>query len=321
MKHIFILLFLLQPAFPAFAQEKQQLVDRVVAVVNQEIITQSELDAIFQPVYMQFRDTYQGRELAEKLEDAHKKMLNQLIEDKLVLQQAKKLGVEVTEQEVEERFAEFRKQFSETDFQAMMKAQGVREKTLRDRLRDQIAIQKLHYVEIQRKTIVSPLEIKKYYEDHPNDFLEKEKVKVWVIAIPKSEEAVRKGARDETARKKAEALFKELKKGKDFSELAKAESRDSHAQEGGLIGYVGRGDMIEKVDQSLFALSENQFTNVIETEQAYHIFKVGDRKSGRTLSLEEARDAIHNLLYRQKANERFESWMEELKKSAYISVR
>ena len=71
----------------------------------------------------------------------------------------------------------------------------------------------------------------------------------------------------------------------------------------------------------LFALEDGEVSDVLETERAYHIFKAADRQAGKTLALEESRDQIHEILYRKKANERFESWMEELKKAAYISIR
>ena len=313
-------------AFPLFfaaavACASEQMVDRVAAVVNQEVITQSDLDQLYEPLKAQLREAYQGEELASKLDEMRKKLLNQLIEDKLVLQEARRLGVEVEDNEVEERFQEFKKQFSEKDFSEMLKQQGIQLKAMKDRIRDQIMIQKLHYVEIRRKVVVSPLEIKKFYEDHPELFVDREKVKVWMITIPKSEESVRKGTMDEGAKKKTETLLKEIKKGKDFSELAAKESRDPHAKEGGLVGYVSRGDMIGNIDEVLFRLADSQMSDVIETERGYHIFKVGDHQKGKSLALEESRDKIHDMLFRQKANARFEAWMEELKKTAFISIR
>ena len=152
-------------------------------------------------------------------------------------------------------------------------------------------------------------------------FVDKEKIKVWSIAVPKNEDAIKKGIADEAAKKRANNILRDLKKGKDFSELAKKESLDSHAQDGGLIGYVAKGDMIPVIDEVLFSLPENQFSDIVETEKAYHIFKVGDHHNEKTMSLDESRDKISDLLYRKKAEERFQAWMEELKKTAFISIR
>ncbi|MBI4388414.1 MAG: peptidylprolyl isomerase [Candidatus Omnitrophica bacterium] len=299
-----------------------QLVDRVVAVVNQEAITQSELDELFYSVREQLSEAYQGSELKEKLLDARKKLLSQLIEDRLVLQEARKRGVEVSDQEVEGRLEDFKKQLPPgQSFDDMLEHQGLDGKAVKQRIHDQLMMQKLQYVEIQRKIVVSPVEIEKFYKDNTARFVAKEKLKVWTIVIPKSEDAVRKGMMDETAKKKAETILEELKKGADFSELAKRESHDSHAQEGGLIGFVARGDMIKEIEDVLFSLPENGRSEIVETEGAYHIFKIAERAPEKGLSLDEVRSQIHDILYRDKANARFEAWMEELKKSAFISIR
>ena len=320
-KKIILLLIVLGLHTPLLSAQ-EQLLDRVIAVVNQEVITQSEFDALFFPLRAQLESAYQGPELEAQLRSVQQKLISQLIEDKLVLSEAKKRGVEVTDEEVNEKLDEFKKQFGvEQDFNTALKAQGLDVNSFKARLRDQIAIQKLHYVEVQRKVIVSPVEIKNYFDEHPNEFNEKEKVKVWSIMIPKSDHAVRTGMGDEKARKQAESVLKELKKGKDFSELAKTNSQDTHAKDGGLVGYVTKGDMMESIDSVLFQLPEGAFSEIIETERGYHIFKSGDRLPPKSLSLDEAREAIHNLLFRKKGNARFEAWMEELRRKAYISIR
>lgn len=316
---VFIFSFMFRP-LPACAAE--QLIDRVVAVVNDEAITQSELDVLFIPVHAQLVRAYQGSELTQKLEEAHRAMLNQLIEDRLVLQASQKAGIDVTDQEAEERFAEFKKQFrSEEEFDQLLRSQNVEIKTLKKRIRDQIAIQKMYYVEVQRTVVVSPADVEQFYARNTEMFIEREKVKAWSITIPKDEKAVQRGTIDEAAKRTAFAILKDVKKGKDFSELAKRESRDSRAKEGGLIGYVSRGDMIPQIDEALFRLPDNQVSDLLETETAYHIFKVGDHQPARKLEFEEVRERIFELLYRQKSEARFQIWMGELKKSAFISIR
>ena len=324
LKVCFVCHFVLWVAPPCFIFAEEKLVDRVVAVVNQDVITQSELDALFQPLVVQFREVYQGQELMEKLNEVRKKLITQLIEDRLVLQEAKKLGIEVSEGEVNGRLEELKGNFASggsQHFEDALKAQGVTLKSVKERINDQIAIQKLHYVEVRRKVVVSPLEIEKYYNEHKDEFIEKEKIKVWTIMISKGEEAIEKGMMDEAAKKKMEAILKELRKGKDFSELAKRESKDPHAKDGGLIGYVSRGDMIGKIDEILFKLPDSQFSDILETERAYHIFKVADRQPSKELTLDEARERIQDVIYKRKATARFEVWMDELKKNAFISIR
>ena len=316
------LFILLTNAKSSAANEK--LVDRVVAVVNKDVITESELDPLFQPILVQYQQTYQGAELMDKLGEVRHKLILQLIEDRLVLQEATKLGVDVSEGEINDRIEELKQSYKTegtANFEDAIKAQGVTIKALKDRIRDQTAIQKLHFVEVRRKVVVSPLEVENYYKEHENEFAQKEKRTVWVITIPKNDLAISKGMMDEKAKKKMEAILKDLKKGRNFEEVAKKESGDPHAKNGGLIGEVTKGDMAENIDQVLFQTPDGQMTDILETERAYHIFKVGTLAASKKLSFEEAREKIENFLYKQKANARFEEWMDELKKKAFISIR
>ena len=107
----------------------------------------------------------------------------------------------------------------------------------------------------------------------------------------------------------------------DAEALAKKESQDPRAGEGGLMGMVEKGDMIENIDQVIFSLSEGSISDVLETEEGYHIFKVGAKTPASQKTFEEAKEEIREKLFRKKAHERFVSWMDELKKKAYISIR
>ncbi len=120
---------------------------------------------------------------------------------------------------------------------------------LRERYRRQISIRRLHDYAVKRRVIVSPKEIEDYYKEHESDFATNERIQVRTITIRKSPEAVRKGLTDESARAKADEIHDELvTQGADFAELAKRYSQDSYALDGGDLGYIERGDMIEAID-------------------------------------------------------------------------
>ncbi len=305
-----------------FVHAREALVDRIVATVSDEVITQSELDALFRPVAEQFQGVYQGQELMEKLTETRNKLLSQLIEDKLVLLEAKRMDIDASESEINERLDELKSQFpDEAAFQKALEDQQVTLTTLRKRMAEQVIIQKLHYIEIRQKIIVSPSEIQEYFNAHPEQFQDKAKVEIWTIAIRKKPEAAQRGIADEAAKQKAEIILKELRSGKDFSEIARKESGDSHAAKGGLIGMVQKGDLIEEIDNAIFQLESNQISDIVETAHAYHIFKAGSKQPEKKLTFEEAKDQISDFLFRQKASTRFKEWMQELRKKSYISIR
>ncbi len=320
-KILIISLFLLVFAPSAFSEDRQ-LVDRVAAVVNKEVITQSEFDTIFRPVYEQLVKAYQGPHLESELEKLRLQLLNQLIEDRLVYQEAQKLGITVDESEIQEELNSFKSQFpDQTRFENEMEKAGIKLTDLEKRIRERLSISKLHQALIHGKVVVSPTEVEQYYQDHPDEFSQKEEVKVWCITLRKGEEAIKKGTTDESVKRKAGLLIAQLKQGADFETLAKENSQDSHAQQGGYIGFVQRNQMVSSIDQVLFSLPEGSLSDVLETENNYHIFKIGEKRKASHRTFEEARDEIADKLYRQKAHERFVSWMDDLKKKSFISIR
>ena len=319
---ISILFFCLLGTPLAFSREDQQLVDRVAAVVNKDVITQSEVDVIFRPIYDQIKKTYRGHDLQHELEKVRFQLLNQLIEDRLVYQEAEKLGITVSDSEVQEEFDQFKQQFpDEAVFEKEMALAGVNRSEMEKRIKERLAITKLHQSFIRGKVLVSPAEVEQYFKDHPEEFSEQESLKVWCITLKKSAEAIERGTTDEATKRKAGKLIAQLKQGKDFEKLAKENSQDTHAAEGGLIGFINKGDMVPGIDQAIFALPQGSFSEVLETEEGYHIFKVGEKKTAPQRTYEEAKDEITEKLFRTKAHERFASWMDELKKKSYISIR
>ncbi len=320
-KFLFFILLSLSFITDGFCRE-EQLVDRVAAVVNNEVITQSEVDIIFRPIYEQIKKAYQGPDLQRELETVRLKLLNQLIEDKLVYQEAQKLGVTVSDSEIQEELATFKAQFqNEEIFKKEMKKSGVNLKEVEKKVRERITITKLHQALIRGKVIVSPSDVEQYYKDHPSEFAQKEQVKVWCITLRKGAEAVEKGMTDEEIKRKAGKLIAELKQGKDFEQLAKENSQDAHAAQGGFLGFVQKGDMVGSIDQIIFSLKPESFSDVLETEDGYHIFKVGEKQTASKKTFEQVKDAIADMLFRIKAHERFVSWMNELKKKSFISIR
>ncbi len=311
-----------QTAAPIAPAEAPQLVDRVVAVVNNEVITQSEFDLVFQPIYAQVKEHSTGSEFQKQIGEIRLKLLNQMIEDKLVYQESKKLGIEVSDSDVAEQLGEIKTQFPDQQtFEKELKVSGLSEENLKKQLREQIAITRLHHQVIRGKVAVPPTEVENYFKEHPDEFIEKERVEVWSLTLQKDIQSVEKGVADEKTKKKAEEILALLHKGEDFVALAKQYSQDSSSMAGGYVGFVEKGHFFEELDSILFSLPQNSISEVIESERGFHIFKVGKKTPRVEKSFEEIREKVEDKLFKIKAHERFVSWMEELKKQAYIAVK
>ncbi len=312
-------IFLLAVA-PAWAQK--QLVDRVIAVINDEAITQSELDLFLRPFYEDLKRELQGEALMSKLNEVRLKLLNQLIEDRLVAQEAKASGITVDDTEIDEMVRQVKTHFpSEEGFEKALASQGQNLAELRELYRRQISIRKLHDREISAQVVVSPREIEEYYKTHSSEFSQDEAIKVRSITIRKGPEALDKGITDEAAQQKIESLAKRIRAGEAFEALARKYSEDDHTKEGGLVGWVKRGEMLASIDESLFELKEGTISPVLESTAGYHLFKIEEKKVPKLPPLDEVRTKIHSVLFRQKAEKRFKEWMEQLKRRAYISIR
>lgn len=301
---------------------QKQLLDRVVAVVNEEAVTQSELDLYLRPLYEELRQQYNGDELARQLNTIRLKLLNQIIEDRLVFQEAKARQIQVTEEEIDDRLQEFKKQFpSEEEFEKALAGEGFTRAKLHERYEREIAIRRLHDLEIRSRVVVSPLEVEEYYKAHPSEFAEEEQVRVRSITIRKSPEAAGKGGTDETARAKIDSVEKQIWQGESFEKLAREFSEDSYASEGGAVGWMKRGETLPEIEEAVFGLAPGGISPVLESSVGYHLFKVEEKKAKRVPSLDEVRERIRDLLFRREAQKRFAEWMEDLKRRAYISVR
>lgn len=294
-----------------------EIIDRVIAVVNDEVITQSELDIILFPIYAQYSEIYGEEELAEKMDEAKQEMLLQMIEDKLIIQKSRKEGIVVSDKEVEDRVAEIKNKFSDEEtFEAALEEQGLNVDILKKRYKEQAMMKKIFDKEVRSQIVVLPTEVQEYYKAHINEFEEPETVVLRVITLKISQT-------DEKQRvfAKAEDIKKNIDEGKSFEEMAQKFSEDAYAIEGGLMGYVKKGQLMQTIDEKIFALEPCGISGVIENDLSFRIFKVDEKIAAHTSSIEQVREKIQNTIYQEKVKQKFDEWLDKLKKDAYISIK
>jgi len=303
--------------FPACL--KAEIVDGIVAVVNNEVVTQAELNAILLPLYTQYKSTYSDEELLMKIDEAKKNILYKLIEDKLILQEAHKIGMPATDEEVAERLEQIKSQFSSSqEFKSALASQGLTVVDLKEKYREQIMIKKMVNREVRSRVSVTPIEIALFYEKNEDDFNLPAQVKVMTIMIRKSEADPESNT---DSLKKIKMIELKIAEGEDFAKLAREYSQDPSAVDGGDMGYIGKGQMMKKIDEVIFSLQPGEISETIETPVGYHVFKIVEVKEAGAESFDEARMQIENYLFQEKAKERFDEWMTNLKENAYISVK
>jgi parvulin-like peptidyl-prolyl isomerase len=293
------------------------VVDKIVVVVNNEVITQGEIDRVLAPVYQHFRTIYQGEELVRKLDEARQKIVGQLIEEKLLLGEAKKLNIEVEEKELSARMSEAQKRFgSKEAFERALAEQRMTTKDLKAKYRDQLMTRKLVDQKVGSRIIITPVDVSEYYRKHADEFAQPEEVKLRNILIRPKETLT-----PEQALELAQLISRRLKEGADFSDLARTYSDGPGAAEGGLMGYQKRGELLPAIEDVVFNMKEGQTSDMLQTDMGYFFFKVDEKRGGKTPSLSEARSQIEEMIYSERGREKMKSWVDGLKKNAYIAFR
>ncbi len=293
-----------------------EVVEKILAVVNDEIITDHDLNMVAAPVAAQYRTIYTGNELDVKMDAARQEFLNKLIEDRLVLSEAKRKLVIVKDTEVDEMMTEVRNKFPDREqFLKALEDQGLSEKRLWNRFRDQTMTQKFVNYEVRSKVSVSPGEISAYYKAHEGDLTQGERVRLQQILV-------REGSRsEEEAKSFMETVLGQIKAGKPFDELAKTYSEGTEAKEGGEMGWVERGQLLGEIDEKIFSIPVGEVTPPIQSALGYHLFKVLDKQEASTRPLAEVRGQIHDTIFKEKVKRKLDTWIAGLRKNAYISIR
>lgn len=323
------LLFLCTP--PASAKTIPGDQNKIVAVVNDEVITQSELHRALVPVYLQMQASMGPEDLSRQMDEVKGKVLQQLIDERLMLQEARsprpvevskgRIGtppvIEASDEEVEEMLKETREKFASPDeFETALQEQGLAVEELRLRFRDQIIIHKLVGREIRSRLSVSPSEVTAYYEAHRKEFITPQAVEVATLLIrPKDNLDVSR------AYEQAKDLHRQLGQGADFYDLAKRFSDGFNPSMGGRIGLLEKGKNRKEIDSVLFDLKAGQISPVIKTPSGFHIFKIESTRPARQAELSEMQNEIQSRLLNEKGADRYQDWLVKLRSDSYISVK
>jgi peptidyl-prolyl cis-trans isomerase SurA len=258
-----------------------EVLDRIVAVVGNQIILESELQA-----QLALYATQLGIDLKDdqKRKELEKEILEQMINDNLLLIQAQKdTTIEVSSKEVEsaveEQMKKVKSQFSsEEAFQDQLKAEQLTENELKKKYREQIKkqmlIDRLTSKKLSRVS-VSNKEVRDFYQAYKDSIPDQpESIKLSHILLE-----IKPGQSTlDSLKKKAEMVLDLVKKGEDFAKLAEEYSDDPSSKNGGDLGFFKKGDMIEKFEKAAFSLNPGETSDVVETEFGYHIIKVEEKK-------------------------------------------
>lgn len=295
--------------------------DRIVAVVNDEVITLSELNNAFEPYRERFTANYQGPDREKALGETKATLLNRMIDNLLMEQESRKTGITVRSEEVTDAIKDMHKQrkISPDEFLKTLQREGMTLDAYRKDIGDQLVRLKLIRRDIKSKVAVTDEEIGEYYRKHREDYDGKEAVRIKqiLLLLPKEENPAAK----EKLRADADAIHKRLLNGEPFELLSAKFSQGPAAAEGGDIGYIEKGMIHSEVEDAAFSLPLNQISGVIESPVGFHIIQVIDRRGAGLKAIENVREEIREKIDREKMEKKFSEWLVELRKKSHIEIK
>ena len=291
--------------------------DRVVAVVNNDAITLSEL----QETIVAFRaDGKQGRGALSDDELA-KQVLPKLIDSRLQLQEAEREKINVEDQEVSEEINERIKLYnakSVEEFEKLLKEQGITMEAVRKRVREGLRVQKVIRRKVALRVSVTDAEIVQYLEEN------RPKLETGLSYHARHILVVPDGSDDaawEAARIKADILRTQALETGDFAAVARQHSQDASAKDGGDLGTLKRGELAQDIESEILKLDAGQISPPYRSSLGYHVFRLESKDSLEGDGLVRVKQQIREILFRQKYEARLEAWLKEIKQRAIIEVR
>lgn len=253
---------------------------------------------------------------AERRSEIYRGILDQLIEMRLLEQEAAARNIKATDAEVNQGIDEMKKQAPNAEaFAKALAARKMTEADLRTEARQRLAVDKLLTAEVEPKASVTEADIADFYKKNPQFFMQPEAMRASHILI-KAETPEAKAA----AKTKADGLLVQVKGGADFAALAKQHSNDGSAPAGGDLGFFPRGQMVKAFEDAAFALKPGEVSPVVETEFGYHIIKAAEHRDARTVPLAEVSDRIAQALRQQKQQQLMQEFVQALKGKAKVEI-
>jgi peptidyl-prolyl cis-trans isomerase C len=261
----------------------------------------------------------QGPVPADRRDEFYRRAIDQLVTYSVLKQEVAARNVAVADAEIEANLQEMRKQFpTEKDFQKALADRGMTLDKLRSDARVDMAINKMMEAEVAGQPEATDAQVREFYDKNPDKFKQDETVRASHILIrvdPKADEATKN-----KARAKAGDLAKQAKGGADFAKLARENSADGSAAQGGDLNFLSKGQTVAPFDQAVFSMKPGDISDPVETEFGYHVIKVTEKKPASTVPFEQVSPRIRDYLTEQQKQEKAKAFIDSLKKKAKIEV-
>jgi peptidyl-prolyl cis-trans isomerase SurA len=286
-----------------------EVVDRIVAIVDNDIITMLQLNKESARYLKNIENAgYPEGKREEMTREIHKKMLNMLIDSSLTQQEAKRYRITVPESDIDNAVENVKKSksISQEEFESALEQEGLSLAEYRENIKRQILQARLINTTVKSKVIITEADIQKRYETDAHKYAGKKKYYLRNILSDDGD--------------KIREIKQALDKNEKFSDLATRHSMAPNAADGGELGLFDIDNFSDSIQESISKLSKGDYTDVIPTPQGFQIFYIQDIVLADHKTYDQAHEEIREILYREQVEKKFETWFESLKKKAHIKI-
>ncbi|MEK6727404.1 MAG: peptidyl-prolyl cis-trans isomerase [Candidatus Omnitrophota bacterium] len=302
LKRVVLILALVAICDMRYANAKIYAQDKIVAVVNNDVITQKDLDDFASFMRMQLSREYRGEALEIKIESIKKDMLDKLIEDRLILQEAKNNKIVIDESRVKARINEIKKRYpTDPEFQSDLANQGMVQADLEKKIREQFLMYNIIDLKIRSKIIVRPDEVTHFYNENKKEFVTFEERELDAITLENSDQA--------------DSFSYNLKRGEKLEDLAVRYPVTINK-----INFSESTGLRKEIESEVGKLGVGEVSNPVKIEDKYCVFRLNAIIPPKELSLLESQGKIHEFIFNSKMQEGLTKWLDELKKNSYIKI-
>ncbi|MCG6909136.1 MAG: SurA N-terminal domain-containing protein [Deltaproteobacteria bacterium] len=299
----------------------EEIVDRIVAVVNDDIITYLELQKELKPYEERIKSMgYSEEKERRMLYKVRDELIYRLIDEKLADQEIKKNKITVDDAEIDASIERLKasKMWTDEDLRNALEAEGMTLQEYRRSLKNQILRSRLVGREVSSKIVITTEDVRAYYDSHADEYMGD--LSYHLRNIIAAVDANAGGVARAKARAKIDAVMEKLNAGESFEALARQYSESPLAKDGGDLGTIPYADFSPQIQGAIEGLKAGDHTAVMDTERGYQIFYVEDvvMKGGK--SFEQASPEIEEKLYNAAVDEKYGEWLEALKKKSHIKI-
>jgi parvulin-like peptidyl-prolyl isomerase len=298
----------------------EAVVDRVVAVVNQEPITLSEVEKRIPPLKEEVK-TEDRLEKQERMQAVYRQVLEKLIEEKLIDQEVKKSGVKISSKDIEATVEQIKRRNSATqeDLEKALATEGLTLEAYKKQIEKSLQRQKLINWSVKVDEKAGEKELREFYQKNISRYRTNETYRPGQILF-----VIPKGATPEEIReirRKCQKVLDKIKKGEDFGEMALLYSQDASNRDHGDLGFFKKGELLPVFEREALRLKVGEVSGIIRTEFGFHIIKLLDRKGMDPLPFEEVIERVKADYYEGEMEKAFRQFLVTLKEKAVIEIK